>query len=108
MAWTKILDDDYPEFGVVEAEFNFKSLACAVLMKALDDLRERGGWLFADAKAFLCNPNEDLLLWCNLAGINQQAFIERARLIEQKPREPILRAAQAASTSPVLEDDDDD
>jgi hypothetical protein len=75
----EVQDDD---FGVIPPDANLRPLSAAILHGAIEDLKTGFGHKYADAKAFLCVPNELLHLWCSLAGIDMDAIIDRARKID--------------------------
>lgn len=76
-------------------DINLTALACAVIMKAIEDLTnpfkaERGGRGAAianlqSAKEFLCAPNRDLSFWCALCGMNAPAVIDAANKMIKEP-----------------------
>jgi len=56
-----------------------KELACAVLLRAFQDLTTNSeAPIKRDAISFLCKMNDGLQLWCAAAGINPQVLIERS------------------------------
>lgn len=70
-----------------------KSLACAILQQAVDDLAKpftdpqvtlgkRKPFLsvaFQDAKEFLCQTGKDLEFWCNIVGLSPLAVVEQSK-----------------------------